>query len=402
MIFLQKLQDKPLEFRGEITVFLSMVFVLLLSFVGAMVEFTSISITKNMRQADLGMAMESIFAEYEAELLKKYGVFAKQGRDSYSISSRLTYYGAGNLNHNILNVELLSDNNGQEFYRQAIACMGGDLILSNPSLQNPYEALSKSIKEKFNSLKIDVPELDGVSTSFLLARVLPRENFLSNRSIFLEELPSHRELYVGNTNSSQVEKTLVGKGLFSAYLMNHFSDYTKQSNSNSLSYEIEYLLAGKSSDEENLEWVAKRLLSVRVAVNYGFLQANGEKIAKAEAIALGISTALAIPEAKEVVKQAFLFFWAYQDSLGDLRNLYLGKDVPLGRNEEGMRAGYEDYLRALLFATDTEKICMRALDLLELNLGILVDDCVTKLSVESTGYARQNVRYQCKYDFAYK
>ncbi len=402
MIFLQRLQDRPLVFKGEITVFLSLIFVLLLSFVGAMIECTSISLTKSMKQADLVMAMESIFAEYEPNLLKKYGIFAKQGRDSYSISSRLSYYGAGNLDHEIIKLETLSDNKGQEFYRQALACMGGNGISSRPMIQNPYEAFSKSIKEKFNALEIDVPELEGVSSSFLLAQVLPREKSLSNRSISLEELPSHRQLQTGNDTSLEVDRTLVGKGIFASYLTKHFSDYTKESNENPLSYEIEYLLAGKSSDEKNLEWVAKRLLSVRVAVNYALLTVDEEELAKAETIAIGISTALMIPEAKEVVKQAFLFFWAYQDSLVDIRKLFLGEKVPLGRNEEGSEADYEDYLRAFLFATETDKLCMRALDLIELNLDIQVDDCVTKLALESTGYTRRNIRYKCKAEFAYK
>ena len=396
MIFLQRLQDRPLVFKGEISVFLSLIFVLLLSFVGAMVEAASISIAKSMKQADLLMATESIFAEYKPELLKRYGIFAKQGSDIYSISNRLAYYGAGNLDHEIKAMELLSDHEGQEFYRQALVCMGGNIIPNRPVIQNPYQEFSQSIKEKFESLEIEVPELEGISTSFLLAQVLTREKALSNKSISIAELPSHRELQTGTTVSPEVDKTLVGRGLFASYLTKHFSNYTEES------YEIEYLLAGKSSDEENLEWVAKRLLGVRIAVNYAFLLVDEEEMMKAETLALGITTALLIPEAKEVVKQAFLFFWAYQDSLADLRKLFLGEKVPLGRNEEGNMADYEDYLRAFLFAADTEQLCMRALDLIELNLNIRVDDCVTKLELESTGYARRNIRYTCKTDFAYE
>lgn len=396
MIFLQRLQDRPLVFNGEISVFLSLIFVVLLSFVGAMIEATSISIAKSMKQADMLMAMESIFAEYEPELLKRYGIFAKQGSDIYSITNRLAYYGAGNLDHEVLKLELLSDNEGQEFYRQALTCMGGNIIPSRPVIQNPYQEFSQSIKEKFEALEIEVPELEGISTSFLLAQVLPREKTLSNKSISIAELPSHRELQTGTTDSSEVDKTLIGRGLFASYLTKHFSNYTEES------YEIEYLLAGKSSEAENLEWVAKRLLGVRVAVNYAFLLADEEEMAKAETFAIGITTALLIPEAKEVVKQAFLFFWAYQDSLTDLKKLFLGEKVPLGRNEEGSMADYEDYLRAFLFAADTEKLCMRALDLIELNLNIRVDDCVTKLELKSTGYARRNIRYTCKAEFAYE
>lgn len=402
MIFLQRLHDRHLVFKGEITVFLSLIFVLLLSFVGAMIEFTSISVTKSMKQADMEMAMESVFAEYEAELLKRYGIFAKRGSDLYSITHRLSYYGGENMDHEIIHMELLSDHKGQEFYRQAVACMGGKADQDKPSINHPYENKAQSIKEQFEALKIEIPELEKVSHIFLLERILPKEKIISNRSIELSKLPSHRELQSGIGTLLEVDKTLLGKSLFITYLKHHFSNYTDNSNENPLFYETEYLLAGKSSDKANLEWVAKRLLSIRLSVNYGFLLSNEEKLAKAETISLGISTVLAIPEAKEVIKQAFLFFWAYEDSLEDLKSLFAGEKVPLGENQEGKSAGYEEYLHALLFAANTEKLCMRALDIIESNLNLPVDHCVTALELESRGYTRRNIRYTCKTDFAYQ
>ena len=63
---------------------------------------------------------------------------------------------------------------------------------------------------------------------------------------------------------------------------------------------------------------------------------------------------------------------------------------------------YEAYLKALLVAADTDKICMRALDLLEVNLGIEVDNCVTKLELESKGSTWKEVRYTCNTKFAYE
>ena len=402
VIYLQKLQDKRLVFKGEITVFLSLIFILLLSFVGTMVEAASITLTKSMKRADMALAMESIFAEYEPELLEKYGIFAKQGSDLHSISNRLSYYGSGSLEHEIVNMELLSDMRGQEVYRQAVISMGGSVSQTNPSILNPYEEEAKSVKENFESLGVDVPELEAVPLSFLLALVLPKEEVLSNKTINLENLPSKRELRTGIGDSQKVEKTLFGKGLLASYFTMNFRNYTSKSNADKLSYETEYLLAGKSRDKDNLEWVAKRLLTIRVAVNYGFLLVDEEKLAKAEAMAIGISTVLAIPEAKAIIKQAVLFFWSYEESLLDLKKLFLGERVPLGRNEAGSSADYEDYLRALLFAADTETLCMRTLDLIELNLGIQVDRCVTKLELESRGYTRRQIPYTCNTSFAYK
>ena len=150
------------------------------------------------------------------------------------------------------------------------------------------------------------------------------------------------------------------------------------------------------------------------------------KLAETELIAGGICKILAAPEATELVKQALLFFWSYGESVMDLRALYRGKKVPLVKSEEtwqlqlsnliqgGANEGmameaegdngitYEAYLKALLVAADTDKICMRALDLLEVNLGIEVDNCVTKLALESKGTTWREVRYTCNTKFAYE
>lgn len=65
--------------KGEITVFLSLVFLLLLTLVGALLESASIQLVKNERRADAGRAVESAFAEYQKDLLERYGIFAIEG-----------------------------------------------------------------------------------------------------------------------------------------------------------------------------------------------------------------------------------------------------------------------------------------------------------------------------------
>ena len=141
---MRKSQDRPLEFRGQVTVFLSLILVLLVSFVGSMIESASISLAKSRNQSDLTLAMESIFAEYEPRLLEDYGIFARQGSDRSTIERRLSYYGAENLEHNILRMELLSDESGKEVYRQGVAAMGGKVEEIRPLLTYDYEEEAKN------------------------------------------------------------------------------------------------------------------------------------------------------------------------------------------------------------------------------------------------------------------
>ena len=418
-----------LGFKAEITVFLSLILSVMLSLIGAMMECTSISLAKSMNQADLVLAMESVFAEYHPQLLEDYDIFAKEGSNISSIARRLVYYGAGDLQHDVLEMELLSDRKGQEFYRQAIESMGGTVKELDIMIDNPYEEEQEAVKEQIKDLEEEagqeIPEFDALGSSFVLSLVLPKENTISNRSIDCSTLPSRRTLERGEGDGSEVEKTISGKWLFATYLTEHFLSYINQNQTNPLFYETEYLLAGKETDEENLEWVAKKLLSIRIGINYAYLLTDETKLTEAETVAAGLCTILMMPEATEVVKHGLLFLWSYGESIMDLRSLYLGNKVPLTKSQEtwrlqlsnliqgGVNEGtaveggengitYEEYLKALLVATDTDTLCMRGLDLLELNLGIEVDNCVTKLALESKGRTWRDVRYICNTEFAYE
>ena len=89
--------------KGEITAFLSLVFLLLLTLVGALLESASIQLAKNERRADAGRAVESAFAEYQKDLLERYGIFAIEGSyesgtmSEENILNRLSFYGAQNI-----------------------------------------------------------------------------------------------------------------------------------------------------------------------------------------------------------------------------------------------------------------------------------------------------------------
>ena len=68
--------------KGEITVFLSLVFLLLLTLVGALLESASIQLAKNEKRADAGRAVESAFAEYQKDLLEYFdNVYPEIGKE---------------------------------------------------------------------------------------------------------------------------------------------------------------------------------------------------------------------------------------------------------------------------------------------------------------------------------
>ena len=108
--------------KGEITVFLSMIFLLLLTLVGAVIESASIQVLKNEKRAAAGRAVESVFAEFQTTLLENYDIFAVEGTyetghwSEENILNRLAFYGAENMDSEIEKIEYLSDHSGQAFY----------------------------------------------------------------------------------------------------------------------------------------------------------------------------------------------------------------------------------------------------------------------------------------------
>lgn len=444
MIFLIKSRKTDLAFRGEITAFLSLIFILMLSVVGALIESASIQISRSRKRADVTLALESAFAEYDRDLLEKYDVFARCENSEGWLVSRLEYYGASNMTHRIVKSEFLTDNQGLAFYEQAVRYMKDWVGMEGTLSGSGYDFENDSSwKEKEDEFGIELVELvqeeetelaetdnplnwlDNMKGMSLLTFVTTEESELSTRSVKLEELPSGRTLEKGNyekiTDSGATDKLF-----FLAYLTEHFSDFTENSAEQALLYELEYLLGGQASDRDNLEAVCQKLLNIRMVSNYVYLLTDTARQAEAEALALTICSAFANPHISGVVKDLILLAWAYGESMVDVRALLKQKKVPMVKTAESwqlqlsnlMKLGtseeitgekdlanglsYQDYLKGLLLLENTEDLCMRSLDMIESNLHIKTDKCMTKVQLESVVSLRRGIQDTFKAEFAYQ
>lgn len=449
-------------FKGEITAFLSLVFVLLLSLAGALIQSASIHITKSMKRADTQLALESVFAEYDQKMFEEYDLFVKMGTDEKTISRRLWFYGAKNMEHKIQKIQLLSDGNGQALYEQIIRAMSGKTTSESSSGENNLESglganigadletdlganmemnlgetqeqvsgeLQSILEQEGQTLSAEdnpIETVNQLKKSSLLSLIHPNPESISNRAVHMDDLASQRNLQSGRGYAAESLKSgVTEKALLVAYLVEHFPNYTEQEAGETLLYQQEYLLEGCSSDRENLEAVAKKIFAIRMAANYTYLLTDQTRQAEAEAMAAALSSLLTVPGASAVVKQAILLAWAYGESVLDMRSLFDGKKVPLVKTDETWQSqltnlvklgtteevseqkefsegmDYSDYLNTLLLVENEETLCMRALDLLELDLGIRVDECVTALEIKSTCEMQRGIKDTFVTDFEYK
>ena len=115
--------------KGEITAFLSLVFVLTVSFVLGILEISIIQTSKSMSRLNVDRAVFSIFGEYNSKLFSDYHIFAIEG--SYGtgdfsedrLTGRMRYYGTAGIEQEIKGVQYLTDLNGQAFREQVLQYM---------------------------------------------------------------------------------------------------------------------------------------------------------------------------------------------------------------------------------------------------------------------------------------
>lgn len=431
MTRLQKVQQ---GFKGEITVFLSLVFILLLSIVGALIESASIQITKSRKRADTLLALESVFAEYHQGMLETYDLFVKVGTSERAVKERLAYYGADGQDHSVEGLELLSDHQGKPFYEQAIRYVKnwfGDVedagidhdFTVDGALEKEEERNREELEAILKEEQVELPKennpitsIDTIRNSSILSSVVPDSHTVSNRNLNLEVLASKRELQKGNWDEHKTKDNPAEKALFVTYLTEHFSDMTECQTERTMMYEQEYLLIGNKSDQKNLEEVCDTILDIRTALNYGYLQTDAAKKMEAEIMARTICGLIQLPGVVTMVKQSILYGWAYGESVVDVRALLNGKKVAAVKSkstwqlslsdvmglglgihttvEKDVKGGldYQTYLTGLLMLEDNKNLCMRSLNLIESNMQIKTDQCVTKLALKSEVKLRYGVQ----------
>lgn len=133
---------------------------------------------------------------------------------------------------------------------------------------------SKSNKVQTAETSVEIPDeeeniLDIVSETKkngVLSLVLSSDATLSNSTISLDNSVSHRTLEKGNAEREGSDDWY-SDVLLNQYFNNYFSCYTNQKSGHHMKYELEYLIAGKGEDAENLRMVIKELMAVREAVN---------------------------------------------------------------------------------------------------------------------------------------
>lgn len=253
--------------------------------------------------------------------------------------------------------------------------------------EKPQEAVTdegisyESISQGWNELK----EYKAVN------KVLQNVNSISTKAINETEYVTFREkqknINIGaGLTHTQNKYSSTDEIFYNEYLMKKCGNYLEPAQKGRLSYEIEYILFGQSSDRANLNECIEKLLTVRTASNYlQFQTGDSGKKSKAQVISTILCSILMIPEMTEVLTQVILGYWAYETAVSDVKILIQGGTVTEIAN---MEMSYTDYLKIFLFTTNVDKKTMRSLDIVEMNIRetqgnqyFRIDQCIDYLKV---------------------
>lgn len=475
--------------KGYLTVFLALSLTVLLSLCLTLVEGARNNGARFMAEYALDVGMNSILAEYHRELLKQYDVFfvdtsyGSSLPSGYKTADHLREYmdrnfscedlGIGIFNQDLYglsvqnirlgNLAVAADEQGKVFRKQAIQYMYDKYGLSILSEVEQWEKIVKEynldhsdVTERRQAVDGRIAALDGTQIQVseeewvevdvdnpadqvnvrrnkgVLLLAMKDTDHLSNAGLSKSQASSNRELYRGQGPIAprSGQETLPELLLFDEYILEKCSFYGEELDKSHMKYQVEYILAGKDNDLDNLKSIASRLLLIREAANVAYLFADSGKRAQASALAATVSAVLLLPELQLLLEYSILFAWAFAESVYDVRSLFDGGKVPIlkaestwhtdigalfeaaagesgGKSETGL--SYEDYLRVLLKMTDTNIKTMRLLDMVELdirktagNQNFRIDGCIDGMRIEANIISRYGYAFVLQRDCFYE
>ncbi len=466
--------------KGQITVFLSLMFTIIISLILTVIEGARIQAIRFQTECAADMALNSALAEFHRELFSQYDLLfidTSYGTAQPGLSNtqeHIRAYMDANLNPYsgavafrakdwmklktenvaILRAAAASDEDGACIMSQVLTYMkgkvGADFLerylaqkqgtggvdIINYDVTAKRNAVEQEIasiglpqeqvgEDEWEEIPLDNPAdvVNASRGSGILALVTGNKE-ISSASVNLNAYASCRSLHAGSGLTETIAPSggIIDQLAFGEYLFEKCGRYNATMEKNVLQYQIEYILAGKASDNANLKETANRLLLLREASNVLYLFSDSAKMAQAEALAQTLTAVILLPELAKPVKYSILFAWAYAESVNDVKILFDEGKVPLIKTSESWHTSlgnmvsfksglssakkdqngltYRDYLRLLLMTVNSKTKMLRFMDIMEMdirktegNAQFRIDGCID--DIEARIEAASRYGYRC-------
>ncbi|WP_333647158.1 DUF5702 domain-containing protein [Lacrimispora sp.] len=254
-------------------------------------------------------------------------------------------------------------------------------------------------------------QVGGFVQSGLMKLVLPEGTEVSKGILDFTDFPS------ASRQEGQAEiGGLVERILFQEYCGSFLTDFLSEEDKE-VKYELEYLIVGKNTDEENLKKAVGDILMIREGMNLIHILSDRQKRDEAKALANVITGSAGLLPLAGVVAFFIMSVWALGEAVIDVKMLLEGKKAAFvktketwnlsltgllelgstgscpegGDDEKGM--DYEGYLKLLLFIGNEEIHRYRLMDVIQMNICRKQQDfrmahCVYQAEIKGTANAR--------------
>lgn len=436
--------------NGYLTVYLALCLTLVLSLYLALIDGARRGGSAMEATCAAEMGMQNIMAEYHRELLNRFNLFAidssygtevcgkknteahlmgylKKNLSTDSVLGKYLYrdfLGLRADDAELTGVSILTDGGGAVFRGMAIGAVRNDVGLelldeiqewmsvvevnglSEAGYDEERQRLDETLEE-YDGREVQISETETICLEVenpaaqlnakrglgILHLVTENAESLSGKAVDSTMLVGYR-MTQGNINSGnrkvQPADSLWERILFQEYLLRYLGCHGSGKEDGALDYQIEYLIAGKNYDTDNLQSVANRLSALREAANVIYLLTDAEKSTEIHEAAILACGLIALPELIPILEAAILFGWAYAESVYDVKTLLAGGKVPLIKDKgswhyalenalwgdtddaagEGRGLAYQDYLRILMMLTDLDTLTARAMDMAEADIRL--------------------------------
>lgn len=256
-------------------------------------------------------------------------------------------------------------------------------------------------------------EIEKLMKDGIYSLVISESMEISEKMIEVNRLPS-REYFTDSSKEKDILKETSDNLLLNEYIVKKFGNIVEVKEGKVLDYEVEYILEGKVSDDENLKSTINKLLLIREAMNLIHLFSDSGKKKEAEMLAISLVGFTGMYGLIKVTQLLVLAAWAFVESIVDIKNLLDGNSVELLKKAtewETSLSGlisfvkskssreltgasrkkgldYSDYLRLLLYSKKKEEKLYHVMDLIQKNIQknydaeFYMENCIHSLNIK--------------------
>lgn len=245
----------------------------------------------------------------------------------------------------------------------------------------------------------------------LMALVLPEGKELSKGVLNNNSFPSL--LYTGEQGEID---GLIDRILFEEYCGRFLTNYLSEEDKD-VKYEMEYLIGGENTDENNFLQAITDILAIREGLNLVHILTDQEKREEANALAGVITGITGLTPLTGLVAFFVMSIWAMGEAIVDIRRILQGEKVSLIKSKANWRlslgslldAGsqgkfegggsdnngidYTGYLKLILFISHSSLQYYRLMDIIQMNLctadeKFRMSHCIYRAEMKGTVVSR--------------